>query len=553
MEYDMKILFVFNSTILGGANRSTIELLCELRSKIEIVAIFPGEGKATDMLKNIGIKIYVVNFLLSAQYDDVTQERKEQIFTNNIELAINVTDTLKSENVQLIYTNSSTGDFGAFLSSVLNIPHIWHIREFSGKEHYINFYDQELKMELLHAADQCLAVSHSVAEQFRCKYQIEPLCLYNGLSYEHYFNDVRTMIESEDGKLHLLYAGGLNSHKGVMDVLSAARELLRNGFDHYVIHIVGDTEKLMSLVIRNYLNQYDLDDYIDIVPTIGEIMAYRKMCGISLTCSKAEALGRVTIEAMMAGQVVIGANTCGTLELIGESEERGYLYQQGNGINLAETILRVLRMNTTMRYKKMLFAQEYAREHFNICDYAQIILKIIQDNIDNWMNQSNEIKRKELWNELVQEYQRVQNNKIIRNPEKEESRIEINRNLLRPREAWKKCKRQGFRMESYLLQRNIRCIALYGMGYFGMELLAELENSRITVKYLIDKKFEQLPEELLIDRIKKPNERLVGIDALIITTVYQYTEIAKLYENLTDYQTIALRDILKMQSEFVNY
>ena len=55
-----------------------------------------------------------------------------------------------------------------------------------------------------------------------------------------------------------------------------------------------------------------------------------------------EALGRVTLEAMLAVNMVIGTYTGGTLELIGENQERGYLYKQGNYRDLAKVMKELM-------------------------------------------------------------------------------------------------------------------------------------------------------------------------------------------------------------------
>jgi glycosyltransferase involved in cell wall biosynthesis len=59
-------------------------------------------------------------------------------------------------------------------------------------------------------------------------------------------------------------------------------------------------------------------------------------------CSKCEAFGRVTIEAMKIGIPVIGSNTCGTVELI-EHERSGLLYEQGNPSGLANEVIKLIK------------------------------------------------------------------------------------------------------------------------------------------------------------------------------------------------------------------
>ena len=60
-----------------------------------------------------------------------------------------------------------------------------------------------------------------------------------------------------------------------------------------------------------------------------------------LVCSKYEAFGRVTVEAMMAGCLVIGANSGGTIELI-EDGSTGVLFESGDYVDLVNKMIYVI-------------------------------------------------------------------------------------------------------------------------------------------------------------------------------------------------------------------
>ncbi len=65
-------------------------------------------------------------------------------------------------------------------------------------------------------------------------------------------------------------------------------------------------------------------------------------------CSQSEAFGRVTVEAMMSGCLVIGANSGGTMELVSDNET-GLLYTSGDYSDLAAKIRLALKYPDRMR------------------------------------------------------------------------------------------------------------------------------------------------------------------------------------------------------------
>ena len=78
----------------------------------------------------------------------------------------------------------------------------------------------------------------------------------------------------------------------------------------------------------------------DIVEMLGfqkDVNKFLAQTDIFCMCSKFEAFGRTTVEAMLSGNFVIGANTAGTTELIDDGVT-GILYNQGNSDDLCEKL-----------------------------------------------------------------------------------------------------------------------------------------------------------------------------------------------------------------------
>ena len=90
----------------------------------------------------------------------------------------------------------------------------------------------------------------------------------------------------------------------------------------------------------------------------------RKKIDVELVCSRAEAFGRSTVEAMLGGIPVIGCNSGGTPELV-KDEITGFLFEYGNYIELSEKMLQFI--NDKKLVQKMgVAAQEEAKDLYFI-------------------------------------------------------------------------------------------------------------------------------------------------------------------------------------------
>ena len=70
---------------------------------------------------------------------------------------------------------------------------------------------------------------------------------------------------------------------------------------------------------------------------VKNMYALREKMSIELMCSNAEPFGRVTVEGMRAGLVVIGSNSGGTRDIIQENVT-GLLFKPGDEQDLADKI-----------------------------------------------------------------------------------------------------------------------------------------------------------------------------------------------------------------------
>ena len=373
MEEKTKVLYILHDTNLGGATLSLIDMLKELRNYLIPIVLVPYEGPACVYLEKMGIKHYVFPFKASCRLiKEYNKNDNELNFYINYSIAREIVSVWKSEkwNIKLIHTNSSVNIIGSLLALMMNVPHVWHYRELLEEDFGMEFNDKNIQILLTKASDYIIAISECVKNKYERLFEKEIHKLYNGLDIQKY-----CVKNSDDIKGNNFYiAGSINDGKGQIDAIKAVDYLVHEeGYNDISLHLVGYGDERFIWIIKKFIKNRKLENNIFLYDFKESISDVQKKCSYSLTCSKMEALGRSTIEAMMARKLVIGANTGGTKELIGANEENGLLYYQGDYKSLAKKMIFAMRMNEKEYLDYLNKAQSYALKVFNNKKYAILL------------------------------------------------------------------------------------------------------------------------------------------------------------------------------------
>ena len=106
---------------------------------------------------------------------------------------------------------------------------------------------------------------------------------------------------------------------------------------------------------------------------------------------------------------------------------------------------------------------------------------------------------------------------------------------------WVALEQEGKSLVEYFTQNSINTIAIYGMGEMGNRLYAELENSGIEVKYAIDKNADNTYSQL---NIKSLEDDLPYVDAIVVTAIFDFSDIEEMLSSKTEFQIISLEDVI---------
>lgn len=394
----MKILALTqDSNFNGGANRSFYMVVSSLiKYNVKVEVLLPGHGELEEKFKNDGIKTYVYPFkgVVSAYRDDgkdwIRKIKVPIMYNWEKILGIYLAKKLKKEKFDLVYTNTRLPYVGAEIAKKLKIPHVVHIREFGtakaiwGKWSYEKIYKESSKIILISQA-----LYNKVKEYVP---EDKLVMIHNGIDSDLNLK-VHTILENKN--INLILTGRIVPDKGHSDAIKALKILKDKGINNIYLNIVGSYPKSGSLSwyyskIKQEIIENNLEKNVIFHGELKDMVEIRKKMDIELMCSICETFGRVTVEGMRNGLLVIGSNTGGTLEII-KDKYNGLLYEQGNPQDLAEKILSSINNKDESR-RIVKNAYQFSQVNFTPESNTKQIYQIIKEVLNNNDGRENENK-----------------------------------------------------------------------------------------------------------------------------------------------------------------
>ena len=378
---DMKILFVTYSRSMFGANLCMVNLIMDLKQRYQVDSFVlmsdVEDGNLSEVLQEKGVpysicpmKHWVISQDKSLQYlRGLSTWLKNNHNIRNIKKKINLKD------VDLVYTNSSTVQTGAYLAYQAKKPHIWHIREF-GKLHYhiVFSYPDRIVNKWFRRADRVITVSKSLAEYVGSNYGkgANIRTIYDGVLDD-------TILEDKEFEKKPLYhfccVGVLQSGKNQMELLEAAKIMKESSEKRFHIDLIGDGTGYKE-ELQKYVADNSLQEYVTFWGHRNDVPELLKSMDVGVICSKSEAFGRVTCEYMAASMPVIGTREGGTAEIVVENEN-GFLYQPGSASELADYMRQLIEHPDLIEeYGKN--AKEHVVQNYTIRKNTDEIYKVIK-------------------------------------------------------------------------------------------------------------------------------------------------------------------------------
>lgn len=382
-----KICFFAHDNNLTGANRSMIDLIEQMQhttGEYSFIVVIPKKGILEKELeiRKINYKIIKSYKLINNRDDNpfkkIVKTMIKQVL--NIPAKYKICNFLKNEEINLVHVNSTLCTIGGQCSKSINIPYIYHLREFLAEDHNIEFGQPNKMNKILLCSEKCIGISDIIVDYYKKKYKLNNIIkIYNGISKkECYFSR-----ESVSDVMDIVVVGRLANGKNQLLVLEAYKvlkeEQVSNIGDLYIIGSTGGIEENVKYKkkLKDYVLTNNLQQTVKFISHTNQVLNYRKSTDIAIVPSSLEAFGRVTVEGMLAQQVVIASNSGANTEIV--KNDKGILFESGNSKDLATKIKEISKLSKSEILEIQKRACQYAITTFPIDNTAKGILSIYND------------------------------------------------------------------------------------------------------------------------------------------------------------------------------
>jgi glycosyltransferase involved in cell wall biosynthesis len=345
----------------NGAEKSLMEIIKDARSRrLNIHVILPSKEAFANELDKISVPYSVVDtdwWLASKTYDEVKNAR-----------GINsIVSLLRAIKPKLAVTNTIVNPSLAFAAAICDIPHTWIIREFGDTDY--NFSYRWSTRDTIRIIDELSDKIFFNSDAVRRSYAKKLIHNRLGLLLQPYVEQpkpikVDAQLESRmaSASIRIVLVGKIHEAKGQIEAIQALKLLKERGHKPLLV-LVGFEESQNYLnKIKRYVQKYRLSENVILTGFMDNPFGIVSRSDIVLICSRSEAFGRVTIEAMMLGKVVIGTNKGGTKEIITDGVT-GLIYRVGDYTQLSDQIEKLI-VDNNLSSKLAFNGKQYALSSF---------------------------------------------------------------------------------------------------------------------------------------------------------------------------------------------
>jgi glycosyltransferase involved in cell wall biosynthesis len=371
-----------HSAGLGGAERCLLETAQALQDLgVEFVVVLPDEGPLRDALADAGADTHIIRSRPWLASGPSPAWKRAARLASALPASLTAAAFVARRRPTFVYSNTVASPVGALAARLCRVDHVWHLHEFAGGPDEGPFFAAGARVSL--------AVMRRIGGRFvgNSRVVAEHYAALLGLAHIPYVYQPVTAAPASRGRpapilaaaptlpapepgagIRCLMLGAIEENKNQEEAVRALA-LLRDLEPPASLTLAGPARQGYLARLRAAIAAVAVGDRVKIVPEYVPSAQFLATADVVLVCSHQEAFGRVTVEAMKAGRVVVGARSGGTAELIRDGET-GLLYDPGKAEDLAAKI-RLLALDGEARDRLGSNARAWAGERFTRARYAR--------------------------------------------------------------------------------------------------------------------------------------------------------------------------------------
>jgi len=334
--------FISHSAGRYGAEKSLSNLLQEITQRgVLAQVIIPENGPIEEELLDLPIALEICETPWSTKQKDLV--RVSILRKLVMEKAIESGRKIARFGADLVFSNTSVIDGGAWAAKMLNLPHIWRVLEYGRKEHSIDFIDTiENRIKFINQySDKIIFSSEGLQNFYGKEIGFDKLAVVPEIfdleeKGDESFTQLKTYFKNKKA-LKILVIGNLAEGKRQEEAVLAVSDLVKQGKEVELFLAGGHEDESYLTKIKELIAVNDLAKNVTLGGYCSEIRQLMQQADVVLSCSILEGFGRTLVEAMLQRKAVIGAASGGVKELIQEGQN-GFLYKPGDYRELAEKL-----------------------------------------------------------------------------------------------------------------------------------------------------------------------------------------------------------------------
>ncbi len=329
-----KILFVSNEYAIGGSSVSLKSLIVGLKrvygDSVDIEVLVPrpirNKGSVIPFWEEEGIKCKEI--IYRGNYKRIERRLSlMQVFHNLLNtLAVGpLRSYIKRNQFDVVCSNSTSVDVGARAAVKQGTFHVYYMREMLESGMNCEYRNKPRMKMLFEKSDLVIFISKATEEFYLSDYAIQNhVQFYDGFIVENYYLANRNVLQSE--LVSMVQVGALCDAKGTKNTLELLHGLNQIGIHNWHMEFVGNGSDEYIGQMKEMIQKYHMEAQVTIGSFCADMKSKLATKDILIMNSPAEGFGRVTVEGMLAGCLVVGRYAGGTKEII-ENQENGLSFE----------------------------------------------------------------------------------------------------------------------------------------------------------------------------------------------------------------------------------
>ncbi|MBC6627142.1 glycosyltransferase family 4 protein [Pseudomonas sp.] len=363
-----KVIVIFHdNNIKSGATASMLSIVqyWKTHNLIEIEAIIPKDkGSLGKALGELHINYQIIDYdMVRYHVDDNIITRALKYFRGWYRFSRDIVFCLKNKNkfshADYIYSNTSSIYFGVILAKMSKIKHIWHFREFGFEDqnckHIIgdnNFYSMANNLSY-----KIIVISKSLENKIGKYIESDKIAhIYNGIDSSSIYTKKKLFLDKRN-PLKLLIVGAVIPNKGQEFVIEALGVLKKKNIP-FKLGIAGQGKSSYLEHLKEKCRILNIEDNVVFHGFVSNKNEILSDYDISVIPSKSEAFGRVTLESMISGLLVVCSDSGANKELV--SDVNGYVYLNDNIESLVSILEKIYNEDEDIKLKKVEMAKDFS-------------------------------------------------------------------------------------------------------------------------------------------------------------------------------------------------